>query len=438
VERKSNGTDVDLRVEYQYDAWGNRTQRSVDLNGDAFGDATVTKFLLDGSDVRADLATDGSLITQYLLGDRVDQRLARIEMTGSHFGQSWNLTDNLGSLRAVVDSIGTVVDALDYDAFGNITAETDPTYRGRYAWTGREIEAEVHLQFNRARYYDPSIGRWISRDPMGFDAGDSNLYRYVRNSPTNFNDPSGYQAVVQSTYEEGVGIKSAIEKMELMPAPDNKKGWVIGSKGGGTFNFAFSKYYIGKYNYRGQEKFGAYVVIQVTPATDDAKNQKFDTFHMMQLVRYSNNNNGKTELLEPQNNFQKQISGWNDPNSEQRGWRFDLTEKQGPLISNRQVFANSDKGIRCYDPPQISPAKLPFGKQFITLVFGSYKAGAKKNTEFIGEIHWGFRVDKDGKISADPSGASNVVPPEFGPAFERWKKESKSDVDYFKTIEYLK
>ncbi|MEI6368009.1 MAG: RHS repeat-associated core domain-containing protein, partial [Planctomycetota bacterium] len=202
VERKSNGTDIDLRVEYQYDAWGNRTQRSVDLNGDAFGDATVTKFLLDGSDVRADLATDGSLITLYLLGDRVDQRLARIDMTGSLFGQYWHLTDNLGSLRAVVDSTGAVVDALAYDAYGNIISETDATYRGRYAWTGREIEAEVHLQFNRARFYDPALGRWISQDPMGFDAGDSNLYRYVNNAPTNGTDPSGLDA--WNIWDQGV------------------------------------------------------------------------------------------------------------------------------------------------------------------------------------------------------------------------------------------
>src|SRR5262249_48489162 len=66
-----------------------------------------------------------------------------------------------------------------------------PTYRGRYAWTGREIEVEVGLQFNRARVYDPHIGRWISEDPLGFAAGDSNLYRYVLNSPNYETDPRG-------------------------------------------------------------------------------------------------------------------------------------------------------------------------------------------------------------------------------------------------------
>ena len=39
--------------------------------------------------------------------------------------------------------------------------------------------------------YDPKVGRWLSEDPLGFDAGDGNLYRYIANDPTNATDPSG-------------------------------------------------------------------------------------------------------------------------------------------------------------------------------------------------------------------------------------------------------
>src|SRR5262245_51925434 len=46
-------------------------------------------------------------------------------------------------------------------------------------------------KYNRARYYDPSIGKWTSTDPMGFEAGDTNLYRYVGNGPTNSTDAIG-------------------------------------------------------------------------------------------------------------------------------------------------------------------------------------------------------------------------------------------------------
>ena len=65
---------------------------------------------------------------------------------------------------------------------------------GHYQWTGREYDAEINLQYNRARYYDPGTGRWISQDQLGFGAGDSNLYRYCFNRPVNATDPSGFQS----------------------------------------------------------------------------------------------------------------------------------------------------------------------------------------------------------------------------------------------------
>jgi RHS repeat-associated protein len=87
-----------------------------------------------------------------------------------------------------------VQDSLVYDGFGNITYQTpSPSVTPLYFWTGREFDAETALQYNRARYYDPSMGRWISQDPMGFDAGDSNLYRYVRNDPIEMRDSTGLQ-----------------------------------------------------------------------------------------------------------------------------------------------------------------------------------------------------------------------------------------------------
>jgi RHS repeat-associated protein len=53
------------------------------------------------------------------------------------------------------------------------------------------LDTATELYNNRARYYDPATGRPLSQDPLGFNAGDSNLYRYVNNAPTNATDPSG-------------------------------------------------------------------------------------------------------------------------------------------------------------------------------------------------------------------------------------------------------
>ena len=60
-----------------------------------------------------------------------------------------------------------------------------------FGYTGREFDEETGQYYYRARYYDAPVGRFISEDPIGFEAGDANVYRYVLNSPTNFTDPSG-------------------------------------------------------------------------------------------------------------------------------------------------------------------------------------------------------------------------------------------------------
>src|SRR5207253_2697462 len=98
----------------------------------------------------------------------------------------------LGSVRGVVGSNGQLLGSADYDPFGNLLTTSGVGTGGRYAWTGRELDAESGLySMLTTRQYDPKIGRFTSEDPLGYQAGDSNLYRYVHNSPTNHTDRSG-------------------------------------------------------------------------------------------------------------------------------------------------------------------------------------------------------------------------------------------------------
>lgn len=73
--------------------------------------------------------------------------------------------------------------------------------------------------------YDPTIGRWISEDPIGFTAGDPNLYRYVGNSPTNFTDPSGLQPVIPNQQPAGpvFGAPQLRELIGLSGATDESR-----------------------------------------------------------------------------------------------------------------------------------------------------------------------------------------------------------------------
>jgi RHS repeat-associated protein len=73
---------------------------------------------------------------------------------------------------------------------GNLLVEFDHD-GDRFKFTGREYDSETGLYFYRARYYDPSTGRFTRLDPVSFTAGDENLYRYVSNSVVMLTDPSG-------------------------------------------------------------------------------------------------------------------------------------------------------------------------------------------------------------------------------------------------------
>jgi RHS repeat-associated protein len=99
----------------------------------------------------------------------------------------------------VVDATGTPINTIIYDGYGNQTSQSNPANGDRYGFTARELDAVTGLLYDRARWYDPKTGRWTSQDPLGFDAGDADLYRYVGNSPTNANDPSGLDEDIPPT-----------------------------------------------------------------------------------------------------------------------------------------------------------------------------------------------------------------------------------------------
>lgn len=200
---------------YTYDVMDRRIAKTV--NG------TSTQFVYDGDNIILEFNGTATPSVRYLQGLGVDQVLA--QETGNSV--SWMLTDHLGTIRDLVNNAGSVVNHLTYDSFGKVLTSTPGGIDTRYKFTGRELDAETGLHYYRARYFDANTGRFIGQDPIGFSAGDSNLYRYVGNSPLMATDPSG-RFKVELRYRGVNGVHADIVvsdkygKRSYWGGPENK------------------------------------------------------------------------------------------------------------------------------------------------------------------------------------------------------------------------
>lgn len=151
---------------------------------DVARDNVVMEKLGDGSTVASytqEPGQYGALISQYRSG----------QIHFYHF-------DATESTRALTNHQGSVTDTSTYTAFGNSAGGTGTTtnafeFGGAVGYYTDLLASDVYV---RERYYVPTIGRWLSVDPIAYEAGDPNLYRYVLNSPTNGVDPEGEEPVM--------------------------------------------------------------------------------------------------------------------------------------------------------------------------------------------------------------------------------------------------
>jgi len=131
----------------------------------------------------------------YLHGTRGDELLGYKTASWSSYH-----TDALGSVTRLTDSAGGTASTYRYDAFGGIRAQTGSG--NTYGFTSRESETGAGLYYNRARYYEPSAGRFLGADPTGLRGG-MNRYAYVGGNPVNRRDPSGLR--LDFGYAGGLG-----------------------------------------------------------------------------------------------------------------------------------------------------------------------------------------------------------------------------------------
>lgn len=170
-----NDTEI---ARFAYDGYGRRAQKIT---------SATRSYVYDGDDIVQERTVAGT--TRLIHGPGVDQPLASVD-AGSVV--SYYLADHLGSVVQQTNVSGTLTLVREYDPYG-LSLQGAAT--SGYAFTGREWDAETGLYYYRARYYDPTLGRFLSPDPIGF-AGGSNFYSYASGSPVQNIDPTGLDTYI--------------------------------------------------------------------------------------------------------------------------------------------------------------------------------------------------------------------------------------------------
>src|SRR5262249_55921190 len=138
----------------------------------------------------------------------IDAFFARTDGAGGN--AAWYLADMLASVRQIVNTSGTVLDAITYDSFGNISTETQPSNGDRFKFAGMQWDSEIGQYYVWHRHYLAGPGRFASEDQLRFRAGDANLYRYVHNNVATLIDPSGNFAPILIVGELAGGVGAVI------------------------------------------------------------------------------------------------------------------------------------------------------------------------------------------------------------------------------------
>jgi RHS repeat-associated protein len=214
---------VTQTVGYEYDVDDQRVSKTVNTSATLSAGGVRENYYLDRNQIAFVTDGSGTETFHYLYGLNIDSVMAQDSPTG----MVWSLGDRLGSISLLADAGGVVVNKRTFDSFGRVLSETNPNVKFRYGYTGRETDGETGLDYYRARYYDAGNGRFISVDPMGFGAGDTNLYRYVGNSSTLATDPSGEFAwfVIPAIVAIGGAILGAYQNYDYQQSQiaDGKK-----------------------------------------------------------------------------------------------------------------------------------------------------------------------------------------------------------------------
>ncbi|MFH1674773.1 MAG: RHS repeat-associated core domain-containing protein [Pseudomonadota bacterium] len=206
-------------IEYLHDPLGRRIAKKV--NG-----VVTEKYLWQGL-TRLLAVYDGSdsLIARFAYAD------ARVPVAMEQGGSTYYLIpDQVGSIRLVVDAPGNIVKKIDYDSFGNILNNSNPSFVVPFGFAGGLHDRDTGLVRFGFRDYDPETGRWTAKDPILFAGGDVNLYGYCLNDPINLVDSDGlkwYDKLAE--FLTGAAVKDKVA--EYVDSPEGQRIITAGISG---------------------------------------------------------------------------------------------------------------------------------------------------------------------------------------------------------------
>lgn len=190
------------RVDYRYDAFGSRVASIADGETTHYLTAPIWNF----PQVLMTYDEDGNVITDYTYG----RDLIRSREGGD---EAFYHQDGLGSTRLLTDESGQVTDLYVYDAYGRLLSHMGNS-SNEFQFAGEQRDGIAGLDYLRARYYDPDLGRFISKDPFaGFllDPFSQHDYQYAHANPVNLTDPTGYFSIGEAAAATAiVGILASL------------------------------------------------------------------------------------------------------------------------------------------------------------------------------------------------------------------------------------
>ena len=204
-------------VAYLYDPFHRQTQKAVTTTS-----TTKTRYIYSGWQRLADYnGTTGALQNRYVYGTSLDEMLIQVTSAGV---LTFFHRNHQGTPIARTSNAGAVSNQYKIGSFGETSSLTNTTF----GYNGQRYDSETGLYYYKRRYYNPTIGRFLQPDPIGYDlkvdgscgcvcvtacegteASQLNLYTYVRNTPLNLNDPFGLSPMDGTMGNLSQGVKGS-------------------------------------------------------------------------------------------------------------------------------------------------------------------------------------------------------------------------------------